>query len=96
MTYSSDLDFFHTVLCETLKQTLGENPAKALLYHTGVRNSAVEIKEFVNILEEKYGPGADVLERRILENLFSAVGKTFTERKDSEFIDYVNEVKKLV
>ena len=88
---------FNRVLIECVngafEEVLGENHAKALLYHVGREVAAARADAFAQTLERILGLGAHVLERRALENLYSRLGKTFQEKKGRKFIDYVNEAR---
>lgn len=86
-------EIFHKCVDDVLKEVLGENTAKAILYHLGVRGSSDKVEAFSEALEELFGSGAQILERKILEVLYRRAGRTFRERRGYKFADYVNEFK---
>ena len=78
---------------DVLEEVLGVYPARALLYHVGREVTATRADAFAQALERILGPGAQVLERCVLESLYSKLGKTFQEREGRRFVDYVNEAR---
>lgn len=77
----------------TLENVLGKSCAGAILHH--IKASTTGVKAFAEALEEVFGPGAYVLEKNILTNLYSRAGRTFQEKGGYKFINYVGEIKAL-
>jgi len=90
-------EIFDKILSESVEKTfveiLGENASKATFYHLGVKVSATNVKPFEDALERIFKSGANTLERRILENLYSTAGERFREKKGLKFADYVVAMK---
>lgn len=77
----------------TFVEFLGVHVTVILLEHIGVKSLRVEAEDFAEALEKVLKSASYVLEKRILENLYLQIGKSFQEKEGKKFIDYVNEAK---
>jgi len=88
---------FDEILFECINNTfievLGQSSTIAVFHHLGIGSSEVKADLFAESLVKIFGSGAPVLEKHILEDLYSHAGKTFQEKEGYKFIDYVNEAK---
>ncbi|MDH5450686.1 MAG: hypothetical protein OEX77_07290 [Candidatus Bathyarchaeota archaeon] len=81
--------------------SLGENPRKAIYFHLKngfqLRREHIpkETNEFSQALNAIFGPGAKIIEKYILKELYQRLELDFEEKEDSTFADYVKEAKKL-
>ena len=82
--------------------SLGENPRKAIYFHLGksfqLQRESIpkETDEFSQALNTIFGPGAEIIEKYILKELYQRLELNFEEKKGCTFADYVREAKKLV
>jgi len=49
-------------------------------------------ENFIDALEQIFGAGAQVLEKLIVQNMYSKLGLEYQERKDYTFTDYLKRV----
>ncbi|HEY6282593.1 MAG TPA: hypothetical protein VIW22_01565 [Nitrososphaerales archaeon] len=61
-------------IVNTLGQVLGNEPAKALMFHMGAKASASGAKSFSGALERVTGSASVVVEKLIVKALFSRIG----------------------
>jgi len=97
------LDFEKTLLeavdCALL--TLGESPRKAVYYHLGKRFqlSREEIPDdtdkFSDALNTIFGPGAEVIEKLIVKNLYNKLNLNFEEKTRFEIDEYINLAREI-
>jgi len=79
---------------------LGENNRTAIYYHLekSFRLEREKIsnnpEEFSQALHSIFGPGAEVIEKFIIKDLYSRLGLNFEEETSSEFIDCVRRAQK--
>lgn len=95
------LDFDRTLLdavdCALL--SFGESPRKAIYYHLTKNfriqkeNIPEDAQEFSQALNHIFGPGAEVIEKLIVKNLYSKLNLNFEEKARFEFVDCVNLAK---
>ncbi len=81
-------------------QVLGES-VKYVTYHHIERNSSLrreeipdKLDDFHKGLESLFGAGARVIERIIVDKLYSELGLKFEEHEGRTLVDYVNRAKK--
>jgi len=81
--------------------SLGENPRKAIYFHLK-RNFRLqresipkETNEFSRALNTIFGPGAKIIEKFILKELYRRLELNFEDKEDFTFADYIREAKKL-
>jgi len=81
--------------------SLGENPRKAIYFHLQ-RNFQLqresipkETNGFSRALNNIFGPGAEIIEKFILKELYQRLELNFEEKEGFTFADYVKEAKKL-
>jgi len=76
--------------------TIGETPREAIYYHLekGFKlrreNIPEDADEFSQALNNIFGPGAEVIERLIVKNLFGRLNLNFEEKTRFKFVDYVS------
>lgn len=81
--------------------SLGENPRKAIYFHLKksfqIQRESIpeETDEFSQALNTIFGPGAKIIEKYILKELYQRLELNFEEKKGCTFADYVTEAKKL-
>ena len=79
--------------------TLGENNRTAIFYHLkrSFRLEREKIpndpEEFSRALNSIFGPGAEVIEKFIIKDLYGRLGLNFEEETNYEFIDYVKRAQ---
>jgi len=89
---------FTEAVDEGLK-TLGESGRQAIFFHLERSYSVKKYdipkrpEAFAEGLEKIFGAGASVLQKIILENLYSKLGLRYEDKKDYTFADYLNDVK---
>lgn len=78
---------------------LGESGRQMALFHLE-RNYAIKRQDipkkpeaFAKGLEEIFGAGASVLQKLILESLYSKAGLKREDKKDYTFADYLNDLR---
>jgi len=82
--------------------SLGENPRKAIYFHLKRNfrlqreNIPKETNEFSKALNTIFGPGAKIIEKFILKELYRRLELNFEDKEDFTFADYITEAKKLV
>jgi len=81
--------------------SLGENPRKAIYFHLK-RNFQLqresipkETDGFSQALNNIFGPGAKIIEKFILKELYQRLKLNFEEKESFTFADYVREAKKV-
>ena len=67
------------VVTTTLCQVIGEEPAKALLYHVGIKASVTGAQAFAVGIERVTGGGALVIEKMMIKALYSRIGMKYEE-----------------
>jgi hypothetical protein len=93
-------DLLVEVVDETLREVFREEGAKVI--YTFIKNSchlrreeiAEKPKVFSSGLEELLGSAAQVIERLILDNLYSRLRLEYKEMEGYEFSDYAKELRK--
>jgi len=97
------LDFDKTLL-EAVDQallSLGESPRQAIYYHLNksfrLQKEAIteETDEFSQALNAIFGPGANVIEKVIVKNLYNKLKLNLEEKISYEFVDYVNLAREI-
>jgi hypothetical protein len=95
-------ELFLKTIDKELKRIFGE-AATLLIYSYLEDNLSLKqediprkIEVFSKGLDLFLSSGAKVVEKVTLENLYSSFGFEFKIKKDFVFVDYVNELKKLV
>ncbi len=98
------LDFEKTLLeaVDNALLSLGESPRHAVYYHL---NKSFKLQreeipgdtdEFSQALNNIFGPGAEVIEKIIVKNLYSRLNLNFEEKTCFEFVEYVSLAKEVV
>jgi len=77
----------------TLKEVLGEASSATVICHIGSDRLSEGIEFFAEALERIFGAGAHILERLILQKLYSRAEVELEEKTGYEFADYVKETK---
>lgn len=75
------------------RETIGDNTARAIFYRIYGRSKPIDVESYANALEDLFGSEAHIIERHILEKLYSQAGRTFQEKEGHKFIDYINEAR---
>jgi len=92
------LDFDKTLL-EAVDRALiafGESPRRAIYYRLNRsfklqrEDIAEDTDEFSNALNTIFGPGAEIIEKLIVKNLYDKLKLSFEERTCFEFVDYIS------
>jgi len=95
---------FDKVLLEAVDYALlsfGESPRKAIYFHL---NKSFKLQreeipkdadEFSQALNNIFGPGAEVIEKLIVKNLYSKLNLNFEEKNRFEFVDYVGLAREI-
>ncbi|MFQ6075112.1 MAG: hypothetical protein ACE5Z5_03100 [Candidatus Bathyarchaeia archaeon] len=85
---------------EGLQMILGKNMER-VIYHWLERNHSLvmdeipqRLEDFHSSLEGLFGFGAAVIERQILERLFSELGLKYQVKRGYSFADYVMDARK--
>jgi len=97
------MDFEKTLLkaVDHALLSLGESPRRAIYYHLdkSFKLQREEIPEdtdeFSQALNSIFGPGAEVIKRIIVKNLYSKLNLDFEERTRFEFVDYISLAREL-
>jgi len=97
------LDFDKTLLeavdCALL--SLGETPRKAIYYHLNKsfklqrKEIPEDADEFSQALNTIFGPGAEVIEKIIVKNLYSKLNLSFEEKTRLGFVDYISLAREI-
>lgn len=80
-------------------KTLGESGKQAIFFHLektySIKKSDIPEKPdaFAESLEKIFGVGATVIQKIILENLYSKLGLKYEDKDEYKFTDYLNEIK---
>jgi len=92
--------FFLKVIDEELKQVFGE-AATLIIYNHLEKNYSLKqedipekLEVFMMGLEEFLSSGAQVIEKIILEKVYSNFGVKCQTKEGYRFVDYVTEIKK--
>jgi len=97
------LDFDKTLL-EAVDHALlafGESPRKAIYYHLNKsfrlnrEDIAEDASELSNALNTIFGPGAEVIEKLILKNLYNKLNLNLEEKTCHEFVDYISLAREI-
>jgi len=97
------LDFDKTLL-EAVDHALlafGESPRKAIYYHLNksFRLEREDIPEdtdrFSQALNTIFGPGAEVIEKLIVKNLYNKLNLNFEEKTRFEIVDYISLAREI-
>jgi len=92
------LDFDKTLL-EAVDHALlafGESPRKAIYYHLDKRfklqreDIPEDTEKFSQALSTIFGPGADVITKLIVKNLYSKLNMNFEDKAGFEIVDYIS------
>jgi len=98
-------DNFRKILLEAVEEglsSLGDSPKEAIFFHLEdsfkIRrgNIPTNLTEFAKALEKIFGPGASYLEKLIVKCLYEKLELEFEEIESWDFLEYVNNVKKLL
>jgi hypothetical protein len=76
-----------------LNESLGETSSKVVSYYLGGVSSKIDPDDYSRALETLFGWGANLLEIRILEKLYSQFGEVFHKIEGKRFADYVCEIQ---
>jgi len=98
------LDFEKTLLeaVDHALLSLGKSPRQAVYYHLNksfkLQREEIpeDTNEFSQALNTIFGPGAEVIEKIIVKNLFNKLNLNFEEKTCFQFVDYVSMAKELV
>jgi hypothetical protein len=97
------LDFDKTLL-EAVDRALlafGESPKEAIYYHL---NKSFKLQredipegtnQFSQALNTIFGPGAEVIEKLIVKNLYCKLNLSFEEKTNFEFVDYLSLAREI-
>lgn len=97
------LDFDKTLL-EAVDHALlafGESPREAIYYHLNesFKLQREDIPEdtdrFSHALNTIFGPGAEVIEKLIIKNLYNRLNLNFEEKSSFEIADYIKQAREL-
>jgi len=95
---------FNEVLLEAVDEgllILGESGRKAIYFHLQNSHSLKredipeKLEIFMNGLRKIFGLGAQAIERSIVRCLYSKLGLEFIERKDYDFLKYLDAAKNM-
>jgi len=86
-------EIFRCCIESALKEVLGETASQTILCLIRSESRSERIELLVDVLERTFGSGAYILEKSILEKLYSEIGKTFQEKAGYKFPEYVKEAK---
>jgi hypothetical protein len=81
--------------------SLGESPRKAIYYHLDKsfklhkEEIPADTCEFSQALNAIFGPGAEVIKRIIVKNLYGKLNLDFEEKTSLEFVDYISVAREL-
>lgn len=81
--------------------TFGESPRQAIYFHLNknFRLQKEEIPrdadEFSQALNTIFGPGAELIEKIIVKNLYSKLNLNFEEKSRFEFVDYISLAREI-
>jgi len=97
------LDFDRTLLeaVDHVLLTFGESPRKAIYFHLskGFKLQREDIPEgtdrFSHALNTIFGPGAEVIEKLIVKNLYGKLNLNFEEKTRFEFTDYISLAREI-
>jgi len=97
------LDFDKTMLeaVDHALFSLGESPRQAVYYHLNKsfkltrEEIPADADEFSQALSTIFGPGAEVIEKIIVKNLYSKLNLNFEEKTSFEFVDYISLAREL-
>jgi len=97
------LDFDKTFLeaVDHALLSLGESPREAIYYHLdkSFKLHKEEIPtvtcEFSHALNAIFGPGAGIIEKIIVRNLYNKLNLDFEEKTSLEFADYISVAREL-
>ncbi|MFQ6065637.1 MAG: hypothetical protein ACE5L6_09240 [Candidatus Bathyarchaeia archaeon] len=79
--------------------TLGESPRKVIYYYLKTKfqlkreDIPEKAEQFDKALNSIFGPGAEVIERYIVKDLYQRLKLNLEEKKDFKFVDYVREAQ---
>lgn len=82
--------------------SLGNSPKQSIFFHLEVSfkitkdSIPANLTEFARALEKIFGPGAYYLEKLIVKHLYEKLGLRFEEEEMWDFLDYVDNAKKLL
>jgi len=97
------LDFDKTLL-EAVDHALlafGESPRKAIYYHLRKsfqlqrENIPEDTDKFSQALNTIFGPGAEVIEKLIVKNLYNKLNLSFEEKASFETLDYISLAREI-
>jgi len=97
------MDFEKTLLeaVDHALLSLGESPKEAIYYHLDKRfklqreEIPEDTNEFSHALNNIFGPGAELIEKIILKNLYSKLNLNFEEKTSLEFVDCINLAREI-
>ena len=82
--------------------SLGKSSKESILFHLEdsfrikKQNIPKNLPEFVNALEELFGPGASYLEKTIARRLNEKLGLEFEDSQSTDFLECVNDARKRI
>jgi hypothetical protein len=80
-------------------RALGKSPREAIYYylktnfHLKREDIPEETEQFDRALNSIFGPGAEIIERYIIKDLYHRLKLNFDEKEDFVFIDYVRQAQ---
>jgi len=81
--------------------TFGESPRRAIYFHLNQNfrlqreEIPVDTDKFAQALNMIFGPGAEVIEKLIVKNLYNKLNLSFEERASYEIVDYISLAREL-
>jgi len=98
------MDFEKTLLeaVDHALLSLGESPRQAIYYHLNksykLQKNTIpeEADEFSEALSNIFGPGAEVIQKIIVKNLYSRLNLSLEEKTSYGFVDYINLAREVV
>jgi len=97
------LDFDKTLLeaVDHALLALGESPRKAIYYHLDKRfklpreDIPEDTEKFTQALSTIFGPGADVIAKLVVKNLYSKLNMNFEDKTGFEIVDYISLAREI-
>jgi hypothetical protein len=89
---------FENILVEAISgaitEVLGANGFKTLCFYVDLSIARNNIQQYSNALRKVFGEGADELERKCVEKLYSLLNLKVQELQGYTFVQYVNNAEK--
>jgi len=97
------LDFDKTLLeaVDHALLTFGESPREAIYYHLNKSFKLLRedipkgTNEFSQALNAIFGPGAQLIEKLIVKNLYCKLNLNLEEKNSIEFVDYISLAREM-